>query len=50
MGNLRPSAGVPWLSDMDERKCFICKSSVEDAGYTSVLIACPSEKTYYLMV
>ena len=32
MGNLRLNAGVPWLSDMDGLKCFICKNGVEDAG------------------
>ena len=33
MGNLRLNAGVPWLSDTDCRKCFVCKNSVEDAGH-----------------
>ena len=27
------NAGVPWLSDTDGRKFFICKNSVEDAGH-----------------
>ena len=44
MGNLGLNAGVPWLSDTDGQKCFICKNDVEDA-VTSFLIACPSEKT-----
>ena len=33
MGNLGLNAGVPWLSDTDGRKCFICKNGVEDAGH-----------------
>ena len=33
MGNLGLDAWVPWLSDTDGRKCFICKHSVEDAGH-----------------
>ena len=33
MGNLELNAVVPWLSDMDGRKCFICKNGVEDAGH-----------------
>ena len=33
MGNLRLNAGVPWLSDTDGRKCFICKNGVKDASY-----------------
>ena len=33
MGNLRPNAGVPWLSDTDGRKSFICKNGVEDDGH-----------------
>ena len=31
--NLRLDAGVPWLSDTDCRKCFICKNGVEDTGH-----------------
>ena len=33
MGNLGLNAEVPWLSDTDGRKCFICKNGVEDAGH-----------------
>ena len=33
MGNLGLNAGVPWLSDTDGQKCFICKNDVEDAGH-----------------
>ena len=33
MGNLGLNAGMPWLSDMDGQKCFICKNGVEDAGH-----------------
>ena len=33
MGNLGLNAGVPWESDTDGRKCFICKNGVEDAGH-----------------
>ena len=33
MGNLGLTAGVPWLSDTDGQKCFICKNGVEDAGH-----------------
>ena len=33
MGNLRPNAGVPWLSDTDCVKCFICRNCTEDAGH-----------------
>ena len=33
MGSLGLNAGVPWLSDTDGRKCFICKYCVEDAGH-----------------
>ena len=43
MGNLGLNAGVPWLSDTDGRKCFICKT-VSKMPVTSSLIACPSEK------
>ena len=31
MGNLRLNAGVPWLSDKDGGKCFICK--MKDASH-----------------
>ena len=44
MGNLGLNPGVPWLSDTDGLKCFICINGVEDA-VTSFSIACPSEKT-----
>ena len=33
LGNLGLNAGVPWLSDTDGRKCFICKNGVKDAGH-----------------
>ena len=33
MGNLGLNAGVPWLSDTDGQKCFICKNGVKDAGH-----------------
>ena len=33
LGNLRLNAGVPWLSDTDGRKCFICKNGIEVAGH-----------------
>ena len=33
MGNLGLNAVVPWLSDTDGQKCFICKNGVEDAGH-----------------
>ena len=33
VGNLGLSAGVPWLSDTDGRKCFICKNGVEETGH-----------------
>ena len=51
MGNLGLNAGVPWLSDTDGLKCFICKNGIEDAGHF-FLIACPSEKTliYYGLI
>ena len=31
VGNLGLNAGVSWLSDTDDRNCFICKNGVEDA-------------------
>ena len=27
------NAGVPWLSDTDGRKCFICKNGAEDGDH-----------------
>ena len=33
MGNLRANAGVPWLSDTDCVKCFICRNGIENAGH-----------------
>ena len=33
MGNQGLNAGMLWLSDTDDRKCFICKNGVEDAGH-----------------
>ena len=33
MFNIGLNAGVPWLSDTDGRKCFICKNVFEDAGH-----------------
>ena len=44
MGNHGLSAGVPWLSDTDCLKCFVCKNGIEDAGHF-LLTACSSEKT-----
>ena len=34
VGNLGLNAGVPWLSDTDGRKRFICKNGVEDTGHS----------------
>ena len=31
--NFGLNAEEPWLSDTDDRKCFICKNGVEDAGH-----------------
>ena len=33
MGNLRLNAGVLWLPDTDDLKCFTCKNGVEDADH-----------------
>ena len=33
MGNLGLMLGVPWFSDTDCLKCFICKNGIEGAGH-----------------